>query len=415
MAELIWDFNDFMNRKFDTLAFGLTPSGELHLGFLATLACAFMYLKEHPESNLIITNVENSLSSDIAKYGYYPLRYQSLEEGKLTVPSKTSGRVKPVTTTIHASLTGLIWKLVQAFDTKTAMEIKKIKKAANIPKVHRQMLEIKENKIYHMFGTHVYIYSFMNVLRKNRQFVNQIVNLIQDFEFAQIAGGLCGMRHVTSKKWGPKYKVMKGGKESTQQAKAHPIPIRLFCPDCNKLCPNWASVVTSCPIKTFPKVALAAQCRNFPQCKRARLEEGSYGLPGWIIKDAKMDLHETEFYFMLAPTRDFFSPFLADCHVFGGDYFQLPCDRYGTTGIDKIKVVFDYLEQKTGQKKFLFGGPLILMGGKKMSKSEESFNLRDLPKITTAFLKIVEYLESMRGESFPEGLRLEYSEIIKLA
>lgn len=143
MAKLIWDFNKFMSRNYSSLSMGLTPSGHLHLGFLSTLACALMYLKEHPKAHLTITNVENSLASRLEKYNGVPLRFQYLEEGDLIIPKNYREMKKRNTAAhrVHGELTSLIWQLIQAFDKHTTSEIKIIKKSFIPPKHKKYLLE----------------------------------------------------------------------------------------------------------------------------------------------------------------------------------------------------------------------------------------------------------------------------------
>ena len=66
-----------------------------------------------------------------------------------------------------------------------------------------------------------------------------------------------------------------------------------------------------------------------------------------------------------------------------------------------------------GTEKYFFGGPLILMNGRKMSKSGEAFNIQDIDNITKVFKNIIKVLEEKRLESTPDGILLEYKEIIK--
>ncbi len=55
MGEIIkFDFKEFRNRDYTALSMGIKPSGDLHLGSIATLMSGFLYLKEHPNSTLNI-------------------------------------------------------------------------------------------------------------------------------------------------------------------------------------------------------------------------------------------------------------------------------------------------------------------------------------------------------------------------
>ena len=385
---------------------GLTPSGHIHLGFLTTLACAFMYLKEHPGTHLIITNIENSLSSSVEKYSGVPLRFQYIEEGELLIPTDYAQLKKRniAGQRVQGEITNLIWKLASMFDKETTSQLKVIKKSF-IPPKHKRWLEEREHKVFHLFGNQIYVYSFMRVLEKDRSFRNNILRYLVDNEFAQIVAPMCS----TSPKWKNFGDQMRVG-ERRYQATCFQIPVRLYCPNCHMICKDWAVVVFGHPQHTGP--TFAAPCKNVDgDCPRALKHPG---YDGYVYKSVKEDLDLVEFHFMLDPMRDFFDPFKADCHIYGGDYFQLP-NAKGVTGAQKVKKMFDYIEAKTGQKKFLFGGPLITMGGEKMSKSGKAFNIKDIKDIKKVFKNTVHQLELARSKNYPKGIQIEYTEIMKKA
>ncbi|MBT3297741.1 hypothetical protein HN385_02360 [archaeon] len=404
MASLIWDFNEFMTRNFKSLAMGLTPSGHIHLGFLSTLACAFMYLREHPHTHLTITNIENSLSSSVEKYNGVPLRFQYLEEGDLLIPKDYNQLISRNSAgrRVQGEITSLIWKLAAMFDETTEDEKRKIKKSF-IPPKHKRFLELKENKVFHVFGTQIYVYSFMRMLEKDRAFRRKMIKNLTDFEFAKQVAPMCGIKP----RWKRFASQVKIGTK-IYQANCFQIPVRLYCPNCHQLCRDWAVMVFGHPYHHGP--TLAAPCKNTRgNCPRALK---TVGYDGYVYRNLKQELDMTEFHFMLDPMRDFYDPFKADCHIYGGDYFQLPNIK-GITGAQKIKIMFDYLEEKTGQQKFLFGGPLITIKGEKMSKSGQAFNIKDIKNIKKAFKNIMKKLEKVRSETYPNGIQVEYTEIMK--
>ena len=197
-------------------------------------------------------------------------------------------------------------------------------------------------------------------------------------------------------------------RQKRHQAKCFQIPIRLYCPNCYQICKDWAVVVFGHPHHKGP--TFAAPCKNIDgKCPRALKQPG---YDGNVYRSVMEDLDMTEFHFMLDPMRDFFNPFKADCHIYGGDYFQLP-NKKGITGAQKVKEMFNFLGKKTGQKKFLFGGPLITMSGEKMSKSGQAFNIKDIENIKKVFMNTVEQLEIARSKSYPKGIQIEYTEIMK--
>jgi hypothetical protein len=403
MVDLIWDFNEFMSRKFSSLSMGLTPSGHLHLGFLSTLACALMYLKEHPKTHLIITNVENSLASKLEKYNGLPLRFQYLTEGELIIPKDYDNLKKRNISihTVHNELKDLIWKLVQIFDENSAKNIKQIRTSFNLPK-HKRFMEDKEHQIFHLFSNQVYVYSFLRILERDKKFRKNLLSYLTNYNFAKVIGPLCGIK-CTVKNFGDQ--IIIGSKR--YKTKGFKIPIRLYCPNCHDLCPDWAIVVIGHPYHNGP--TFAAPCQNYGACPRA---DKKPGYDGYVYHNIKDSIEMAEFHFMLDPIRDFFDPFKADCHIFGGDYFQLKYELSGMSAIDKIEKMFTYLESITGQSKSLFGGPLITIEGRKMSKSGTSFNLKNIKKIKPVFLNIVRLLEQSHAKAYPKGMVMEYSDII---
>lgn len=403
MAKVIWDFNEFMQSRFNSLSMGLTPSGHLHLGFLSTLACALMYLKEHPQCHLIITNVENSLSSRLEKYNALPLQFQTIEEGELAIPADFNQwkRRNSAASKVHNELMDLIWQLIKIFDDRTRNEKKKIKQAF-IPPKHKRFLNLKENTIFHFFGTQVYIYSFLKILQKDRIFKNNMMKFLCDPKFAQIVGPMCGIDGKV--KWFGGH-VIRNGKKFKPYA--FQVPIRLYDQKTKELSKEWSRVVFGHP--DFNGPVLAAQPRSIPKLKGG----GDQGYDKYIYHSLKEGMGMGEFHFLLDPMRDFFNPFKSECHIFGGDYFQLEYYQSGMKAIDKVQKMFEYMESKTGQEKAFFAGPLITMEGKKMAKSGMSFNIKDLKKIKPVFLNIVRLLELSRSKTYKKGLQLEYTELLK--
>ena len=268
MTELIWDFNDFMSRDFESISMGLTPSGHLHLGFLTTLACALMYLKEHPNTHLIITNIENSLSAKLDKYNSLPLRFQFIEQKGVLVPSDYSNLKKrnAVIHSVHEELINLIWELVGMFDERTASEKKALREAFIVPS-HKRWLELKEHKIFHLFHSQIYIYSFLRVLEKDVKFRNELLRNISNFEFAKVSGTLCGIT-ATLKNFGNQIKI--GSK--IYRPTSFKVPLVLYCSNCHALCPEWVVVVLGHPYHNGP--TLAAECKNYGHCPRADKKPG---------------------------------------------------------------------------------------------------------------------------------------------
>lgn len=405
MPDIIWNFNKFMNQDFKSLSIGLTPSGHIHVGFLSTLACAFMYLREHPKTHLIITSVENSLSTDAAKYNEVPLKFQYLIQGKLVLPADTK-QMKKRDLTMHkviGEVNDVIWKLIHVFDDNTSEERKRIRETF-IPPEHKRLLEEKEHKIFHLFGTQIYIYSFLKVLNKDHRFRIHMTKALCDYDFARTIAPITGI-NIMRKDFGNCITIGK----KRYQPKCYKVPVRLYCPDCKKICPDWAVVVNGHPFHPGPH--LAARCAN-EQCKR-----GSAGLyyDKFVYISLKEGFEHAELHFMLNSMRDFFDPFKADCHIFGGDYFQLEYEHSKLRAIDRVSDMFRYLEKKTNQSKSIFGGPLITMEGRKMSKSGASLKLSQIRKIGLVFRRIVSMLEEARANNYEGGLQIEYKEIIRNA
>lgn len=397
MVQLIWRFNEFMERKFSTLSMGLTPSGHLHVGFLTTLACALLYLKEHPGTKLIITNIENSLSSRLEKYNNVPLRFQYIKDGDLMLPEdyRSLRKRDRVTWRIHMELSDLIWKLIQAMDQRTSAERKAIDSSA-IPPEHKRILDGRENRILRFMDSPILVFSFSEVLRKDGRFSSRLKRWLTDYEFSEVVAPMLGIKPRLGY-FGSK--IAMG--EKLHRPRQFTVPIRLYCPACNHLTGSWASVVTGHP--SFGKPTLVAKCKSFG-CKNSEQ---------YVTENLDGPMELAEFHFLLDPMRDFLPPFQAEAHIFGGDYFQLEYSRSGMKAIDKVASMFAYMERKTGQEKVLFGGPLITIGGKKMSKTQQAFNIKDVPDITKAFLEIVDYLEDIRHKDMPRGFQIEYDQLVR--
>lgn len=400
MTQLILDFNDFMRRDFRSLSIGLTPSGNIHLGFLVTLSCALLYLREHPKAHLIITSVENSLSQFVDKYNNYPLRFQYLENGQAAVPEDLGQFHKrhSIAQAVMKEVNTLIWQLVSILDQQTQQELRRIKDSFILPK-DKKWLRSKENKVFHLFGTQIYIYDFLDVLQRDKTFRARMAACFAQPLFAQAVAPMA----MAAREW----RWRKTMKYSDRRDKVYPVtsykvPLRLYCPTCKRLCPDWAQIFFGHPQQRGP--TLGAPCEN-QECPKAQQRDP------FVYQNLKEDLAETELHFMLNSMRDFFDPFYADCHVFGGDYFQVQYSQ-GVTAIDKIKPMFDYLEAKTKQQKSIFGGPLITMGDRKMSKSGTTFRMNEMEKIRPVFQRIIYFLEEMRAGVIPTQLRLDYQRII---
>ena len=50
-----------------------------------------------------------------------------------------------------------------------------------------------------------------------------------------------------------------------------------------------------------------------------------------------------------------------------------------------------------------------------MSKSGKAFNIKDIENLRMVFQNIVTKLEEFRSQSFPNGIKIEYTDIIKKA
>ena len=55
------------------------------------------------------------------------------------------------------------------------------------------------------------------------------------------------------------------------------------------------------------------------------------------------------------------------------------------------------------------------MAGEKMSKIGQAFNIKDIEDIKKVFMNTVEQLEIARSKSYPKGIQIEYTEIMKKA
>ena len=404
MVKIINEFSEFMNSEFQSISMGFTPSGFIHLGFLTTLACAFMYIKRHPNTKLIITNIENSLSCKWDKYGNYPLRFQTLTDSGLNLPSSFEELKKReiVTKQVHNEVINLIWKLVHTFDQKTTEEITEINKK-NIDENTRKLLLQKENKIFHYFHSQIHIYSFLHILDSHKRFRKEVFRYLMNPEFASLVTPILTGTDGEIKDY--ENKVYSDNRQ--YYPKQFQIPVRLYCPTCKQLCPDWGKVIIGHPKLREPTIY--SICKN-PDCEKGQNEDREQ--KKIFIKFIKQDIQFLEFHFMLDPIRDFIEPFKTDCHLFGGDYFLLEYEKSGLKAIDKLNQMFEYLEKKTEQEKAFFGGPLIVMEGKKMSKSEEAFNIKDIDNLKRVFLNIMERLEKFEKD-YDEANVLEYSELLK--
>lgn len=394
MPRLIWDFNKFMDHKFKWLALGLVPSGKLHLGFLTTLACGLMYLKEHPGSHLLITTIENTIPKRDMNL---PMMFNYFSDDRFIAPTSYEEVKKRSSAAqrLNKELKDIIWKLIQAFDQTTKKEKLAVKKSA-IPKKLKRLLEQREHSVFHFFGSHIYIFSFTKVLNSSLALQKQFMRYLTDPEFVQRISPTLG-------KIGPFDKgTLVGDKKYNPQA--FRVPLKLFCPDCKYLTP-FAKVVLGHPL--YRKPTLVSVCEN-RDCPR-----GSDKNPNnrRVIQPMN-DFSKVQFLFFVDPMRDFFEPFYADCHIFGGDYFQIYTEG-GNNSVSVINNMFSYMEGKTGQHKTLFGGPLIMYKGEKMSKTGKAFYLSEVENVKNVFLNICSHLEDTRSKTFPKGLQIEYRKLLR--
>lgn len=397
---LLESFSKFMDARFSTLAMGFVPSGHIHLGFLTTLACALLYLREHPSTRLIITSTENATDWHMNKYNYRPVRVQQLGDG-LEVPLNLR-ELKKRDTAAHrvmGELKDLIWKLGSHLDRKTKQELRSLHDA-DIPRHHKHLLASKENSLFHLYGSPVHVYSFIEALRRDRGFRNKMIHCLTDPDFVAKANEIVAI-HFKEHIFGSG--VIHNGKK--YRPRTYQVPLRLYCPTCLYLCPDWASVMNGHPLHPGP--TMVALCKN-ERCERARGEQGYDGYVYYRMADA---LHNAEFHFLLDPMRDFFSPFEADCHVFGGDYTQMT-SRLGYNCLDKIGPYWSYLEHKTGRSRYIFTGPMVMMDGQKMAKSDLAFNVKDVARIGKVFENIISHLEHIRARNLDGPLKVEYERII---
>lgn len=405
MVNIIWKFNDFLNSRFDTISMGFTPSGNIHIGFLVTLACSLYYLKENPKTNLIITNIENSLDTRINKYGAVPLRFQEIHEGILNIPTsfKNLNSRNLITKKIQSEVNDLIWKLTKIFDKNTDKNKLAISNF-QLNKSEKKILISKENKIHNFLSSKIKVYSFLSIFNKDKKFRKKFIENFMDLEFAKSISILTGLNDTQIRNFGNK--INKNNK--LYSPKYYNVPIRLYCPDCKKLTPKWAKLIFSHPNLSGP--TFGAMCENISgKCPRA-LNEIEFDK--YVFNSINNDLSNLEFHFMLDPIRDFYKPFKSDCHIFGGDYFQLKYTNSNDTGIDRLKKIFELIEKKTGEHKSFFGGPLILMDGMKMSKSGDALNIKDLSNISSIFKNIIKILEEIRSDNINKEFKIDYKDII---
>ena len=402
MVKIITNFNEFIDSNFNTISLGLTPSGNLHLGFLTTLACAFLYLKYNPRSKLIITTLENTLDANIVKYNNLPIRFQYLsEDGKLEVPENLNqiNEKRVISKKVTAEIKDLIWKLVQIFDNKTKEEISAIRKYENLSKTDKNNLLKKQNSIFHLFSNNIYVYSLLDIFEKNKNFRRDIAKILTNPEDIIVINKLAGL-DSSIKNFG---KPVIADNKKEYQAKFQSIPIRIFCPECKYICNEWGKVVYGHPEFGSPK--FVSTCKNKNNCSLAKQEK-------LIVLEPREDMNKIELYFLLGIIRDFYKPFKADCRVFGGDYFQIQSLDTGKSTAERLSNTVNYFEKKTGQSKTFFGGPLITIDGKKMSKTNVTFHVKDIENITKSFINIVKMLEKLKLENISQGIQLDYREIL---
>lgn len=72
----------------------------------------------------------------------------------------------------------------------------------------------------------------------------------------------------------------------------------------------------------------------------------------------------------------------------------------------------NYFENKTGQSKTFFGGPLITVDNEKMSKTSKTFQIKDLDNISKTFINIVNIIEKIKLENTNDNIKLDYLDLV---
>ncbi|MCA9459982.1 MAG: hypothetical protein KC550_05535, partial [Nanoarchaeota archaeon] len=245
----------------------------------------------------------------------------------------------------------------------------------------------------------IYIYNLLNAFEENKNFRRDIAKILTNPEDIVIINRLAGL-DSSVKNFG---KPIMADNKKEYQAKFQSIPVRIFCPECKFICNEWTKVVYGHPEFGSPK--FVSTCKNKENCSLAKEEK-------LIILEPRNDTDKIELYFLLGILRDFFKPFKADCRVFGGDYFQIQSLNTGKSTADRLSEVVNYFENKTGQSKTFFGGPLITVDNEKMSKTSKTFQIKDLDNISKTFINIVNIIEKIKLENTNDNIKLDYLDLV---
>ncbi len=106
-GQIITKLSDFLEKEYDSIALGISPSGHIHPGFLLVLSVVLIYLKKHPKCKLKITITDVSRPQRVEVHDYFPLR---LRKSPLTG--------KPLIKTTSKETLHFTGMLCNAFDTE---------------------------------------------------------------------------------------------------------------------------------------------------------------------------------------------------------------------------------------------------------------------------------------------------------
>ena len=328
-----------------------------------------------------------------------------------------------------------MWQLTKVFDKKTKAEKQSAKKRIvflrdhffrEVKKVRDfdvDILQEKENAVFTMFSApRIRVLSFLHTAPNHTRFVNATKKMLRSRQLMrQISREILGAGSYVERK--EKIETQTGRDKQETEVIVHSVPIYLYCPDCNRLTSQGALYYPlyskrGGPYKTeieIIKDCLVSHCKN-QEClsKRSR------------FKTLVTKLHEIdkmEFHYLFDPYRDFFAPFKADAHIFGGDYgdsfIHVRSGKKSTPPVQKVAKIFEILEQATGEKeKTIYVGGMITRDGQKLSKSDPNvtFRIRDLKKIKKIFANIIKQIEALREVEIEDDiLRIEYEKIIRNA
>jgi hypothetical protein len=433
MVKVTYSLKEFLSNEYDSISMGLTPSGDIHLGTLFTFCLGLFYLKEHKRSRLVITTVENSTDSRKSKYNYLPLKVQYLNNGQLTQKPTNWGKVT-ITDRVHRDVKSLMWQLTKVFDKKTRNERNSVTKrvkylktrfSREIGKIRQFDLDIlqeKENAVFTMFSPRVRVLSFLHTAPNHAKFVNATKKLLRSEELMRpISRAILGTGCYVRREEKIETRVGRNKQETT--VTVHSVPIYLYCPDCNQITSQGALYYPLYSRRMGPyrteveiiKDCLVASCKN-QKC----LSHSSRFKP---IVVRLHEINKMELHYLFNSYRDFFDPFKADAHIFGGDYGD--SFRFGDSGkksvppIQKVAKMFEVLEQATGEKeRTIYIGGMITREGQKLSKSDPNvtFKISEVRKLKKLFANIVKQIEALKEVEIEDDiLRIEYENIIRNA